>query len=203
MTNVALGFRVKSGWAATAVVSGPASSPTVLHTRHVDLCDSTVPESRQPFHAVNDAQCELELDQDRINKRLEVVRHVTAQSIGKLLSDCRASGSAPHRAGIVAGSLVDPSIIRSPHIRAHALEGQLFRTVVEDELRAHDLSCVVLAEKTAFKVASGAIGAREDALKGTLATLGRLVEGPWRTEEKLAALAALVAVSGEQRVRRE
>ncbi len=196
MANVALGFRVKSGWAATAVVSGLASSPTVLHTRRVDLCDSTVPESRQPFHAVDEAQCELELDQDRIQKRLEVVRHVTAQSLGKLLSDCRTNGWAPHRAGIVVGSLIDPSTIRSPHIRAHALEGHLFRTVVEDELRAHNLSCVVLAEKTAFKAASEAIHSREDALKRTLANLGR-VESPWRREEKLAALAAWVAVSAE------
>src|SRR2546426_6989057 len=143
MAKVALGFRVKSGWAAAAVVSGPASSPSVLHTRHIDLCDPTVPESRQPFHAVDEAQGELELDEDRIKKRLEVVRHVTAQSLGKLISDCRMNGWAPYRAGIVAGSLVDPVAIRSPHIRAHAMEGRLFRTVLEDELRAHHLACVV------------------------------------------------------------
>ena len=196
MAKVALGFRVKSGWAAAAVVSGPASSPSVLHTRHIDLCDPTVPESRQPFHAVDEAQGELELDEDRIKKRLEAVRHVAAQTLGKLISDCRTNEWVPRRAGIVAGSLVDPSIIRSPHIRAHAMEGHLFRTVVEDELRGHGLSCVVLAEKTALKAASEAIRSREDALKRTLANLGRQVEGPWRTEDKLAALAAWVAVSG-------
>jgi len=196
MANVALGFRVKSGWAAAAVVSGPASSPTLLHTRHVDLCDSAVPESRQPFHAVNEAQGELELDPDRIRKRLEVVRHVTTQSLGELFSDCRTNGCALQRAGMVTGSLIDPSTIRSPHIRAHAMEGHLFRTVVEDELRAHGLSCVVLTEKTVFSAASEAIHSREDALKQTLASLGRRVEGPWRMEEKLAALAAWVAVSG-------
>ena len=199
MANVALGFRVKSGWAAAAVVSGPASSPAVLHTRHIDLCDPTVPESRQPFHAVDEAQGELELDPDRIKKRLDVVRHVTAQSLGKLLSDCRTNEWVPNRAGIVAGSLVDPSSIRSPHIRAHAMEGHLFRTVVEDGLRAHGLSCVVLAEKTVLKAASEAIHSREDALKQTLANLGRSVEGSWRTEEKLAALAGWVAVSGGAR----
>ena len=58
------------------------------------------------------------------------------------------------------------------------------------------MSCVVLAEKTALKAASEAIRSREDALKRTLANLGRQVEGPWRTEEKLAALVAWVAVSG-------
>jgi len=197
MANVALGFRVKSGWAAAAVVSGPASSPTLLRTRHLDLCDPTVPESRQPFHAVDEAQGELELDGDRIKKRLEVVRRVTAQSIGKLLSECLANAWAPHCAGIVTGSLIDPSTIRSPHIRAHAMEGRLFRTVLEDELRAHHLACVVLPEKTAFKAAIDAIPSGEDALKRTLANLGRHAEGPWRAEEKLAVLAAWVAISAK------
>src|SRR5207247_10803401 len=113
MANVALGFRVKSGWAAAAVVSGPVSSPSVLHTRHVDLCDPTVPESRQPFHAVDEAQGGLALDEDRIKKRLEVVRHVTAQSLGKLISACRMHGGAPCRSGTSAGSRGDPAALLS------------------------------------------------------------------------------------------
>jgi hypothetical protein len=83
------------------------------------------------------------------------------------------------------------------------MEGRLFRTVVEETLRAHELACVVLGEKTAFAAASRAIHREEGALKQTLASLGRHVAGPWRSEEKLAALAAWVAFSGEQRVRRE
>src|SRR5207245_10578895 len=161
----------KSGWAAAAVVSGPASSPAVLHTRHIDLCDPTVPESRQPFHAVDEAQGELELDPDRIKKRLEVVRHVTAQSLGKLLSDCRTNGWAPQRAGIVAGSLVDPSTIRSPHIRAHALEGRLFRTVVDDAVQAHGLSSIVLGEKTAFGAGARQIKLDERTLRRPVGSL--------------------------------
>lgn len=195
MAKIAVGFRVKSGWAAAVVLSGPSSSPSVLLARRIELSDPAVPESRQPFHAVDEAQGELERNEDRIEKRLQVVRHVTRQSIEKLLADCLANGWTPGRAGIVTGSLVDPTTIHSPHIRAHALEGRLFRTVVEDALRAHDLSCVVLGEKTAFKAASQALHRDEDALERTLANLGHRVEGPWRSEEKLAALAAWVAVS--------
>src|SRR3989442_15993279 len=83
MAKVALGFRVKSGWAAAAVVSGPASSPTVLHTRHVDLCDSADPESRQPVEAGDGAEGGLEPDPERIKKRRDVGLHVMDQSILK------------------------------------------------------------------------------------------------------------------------
>ena len=197
MAKTAVGFRVKSGWAAAVVLSGPSSSPSVLHSRGIELSDPAVPESRQPFHAVDDAQGDLEPDEDRIQKRLEVVRHVAGRSVGKLLADCRTNGWAPHRAGIVTGSLIDPSIIRSPHIRAHAMEGRLFRTAVEDSLRDHELPCLVLGEKTAFAAASRAIHREEGDLKRTLASLGSHVAGPWRSEEKLAVLAAWAALSSE------
>ena len=198
MAKTAVGFRVKSGWAAAVVLSGPPSSPSLLHSRGIELSDPAVPESRQPFHGVDDAQGDLEPDEDRIQKRLEVVRHVAGRSVGKLLADCRTNGWVPHRAGIVTGSLVDPSAIRSPHIRAHAMEGRLFRTAVEEALRDHELPCLVLGEKTAFVTASEVIHSSEAILKRTLANLGRGVKGPWRGDEKLASLAAWVALSGRQ-----
>jgi len=195
MAKIAVGFRVKSGWAAAIVLSGPSSSPSVLHARQIELSDPSVPESRQPFHAVDDAQGDLEPDEAQVKKRVQVVRHVAEQSIGHLLTDCRANGWNPQRAGIVSGSLVEPSTIHAPHIRAHAMEGRLFRTVVEDAVQAHGLSCVVLGEKTAFGAAARQTNLDERTLKRTLVSLGRHVEGPWRAEEKLAALAAWVAVS--------
>jgi len=82
MARVAVGFRVKSGWAAAVVLSGPSSSPSVLHSRRIELSDPAVPESRQPFHAVDDAQGDLELDDGRINERARVVRRAAAMSIG-------------------------------------------------------------------------------------------------------------------------
>jgi len=195
MAKTALGFRVRSGWAAAVVLAGPPSAPSVLHVRRIELSDPGFPESRQPFHAVDDSQGDLEPDPNRIRKRTQVVRDATTRSTGQLMADCRANGWNPRRAGIVVGSLIDPSVIHSPHIRAHAREGQLFRTTVEDALRALDMRSSVLAEKTVFETASDLIHSGVPILKRTLANLGRGVSGPWRVDEKLAALGAWVAVS--------
>ena len=195
MAKHALGFRVKLGWATAVVLSGPASSPTVVHVRRIELSDPAVPDSRQPYHAVDDAEGDWEPDEARIAERVEIVRRVTGQSVGTLLKDCDARRWTPASAGIVTGSLIDPSSIHQPHIRAHAMEGRLFRTSVEDVLRTHGLRCVVLGQKTAFRTASEAIHSREDALKRRLTDLGRPIHGPWRADEKFAALAAWVALS--------
>src|SRR2546430_7001568 len=190
MAKTAVGFRVKSGWAAAVVLSGPSSSPSVLHSRGIELSDPAVPESRHPFHAVDDAQGDLETNEAQIKKRVQVVRHVAEQSIGGLLTDCRANGWNPQRAGIVAGSLVDPSTIHSPHIRAHAMEGRLFRTVVDNAVQAHGLSSIVLGEKTAFGAGARQINLDKRNLRRTLGRLGRHGDGLGRAGGKSARIPA-------------
>ena len=51
MTAIAIGFRVKSGYAVAVVVRGPASAPAIVARRVVELCDPAVAETRQPYHA--------------------------------------------------------------------------------------------------------------------------------------------------------
>jgi hypothetical protein len=49
--EAALGFTVKSGWAAVVLLGGPAGSPRVLEAGTVDLADPADPDARQPYHA--------------------------------------------------------------------------------------------------------------------------------------------------------
>ena len=50
MTAIALGFRVKSGFAIAVALRGPASSPSIVARRRVELSDPAAPETRQPYH---------------------------------------------------------------------------------------------------------------------------------------------------------
>src|ERR1043166_10119002 len=79
----ALGFRVKSGWAATVLLTGPIRSPQVCDVRRIELSDPRLPETRQPYHA---AMGKLETDTTKINQRVSVVRSVAQQSIATLLA---------------------------------------------------------------------------------------------------------------------
>src|SRR5438046_9127290 len=49
--TVALGFRIKSGWAAAVLLRGPVRSPRLCDSRVIDLSDMRFPETRQPYHA--------------------------------------------------------------------------------------------------------------------------------------------------------
>jgi hypothetical protein len=188
--TVALGFRIKSGWAAAVLLRGPVRSPRLCDSRVIDLSDTRFPETRQLYHA---AMGKLETDPGKIRARLRIVRRVARQSITRLLAEYQ--GFVIRRAALVIGSQIGPASIANPHIRAHALEGQLFRTTLDDALRAHRIHTVILIERDAYSKGSARLKKASSDVRRVTQNLGRSGEGPWRAEQKLAALAAWIALS--------
>lgn len=192
MNQSALGFRVKSGWAMAVLVSGPSSSPIVIDRRRVELADTAVPESTQPFHAG------LDLPKPEATKTVgrlvKCVERFSARQLAKLIKDYRAAGNRIAGGGIVAGSTIDPNTIKNDHIRAHAEEGRLFRRVIEHGMKVAGLKVSVTAERDLFSKAVKTLGITEGKLKTELTAMGKRVEGSWRSEEKAAALAAWMAL---------
>ena len=189
--RVAIGFRVKSGRAIVVVLTGPPDSPRVLARREIKLCDPNVPESIQPYHAA------LEMPGQKATKEIErlvkVVRRATSASIGELIKEWRGAGHEIRGAGLVVGSLIDPATIKNDHIRAHALEGQLFRVSVQEALHSNELTSDAIPERDVYSKAAAALARSEDDLKRVVVEFGRAVGGPWRADEKTAALAAWMA----------
>jgi len=190
--QAAVGFRVKSGFAIAVLLAGPVESPEVLDRRVVDLSDRDVPESRQPYHA---RMGQLETDEAKVQRRRKVIVQAAQRSVPELIKEYRDAGRKIRGAGLVVGSEIDPAKITNPHIRAHALEGLLFRTVLGEALQSCGLSFVVVTERNIYKDASTTLGQSEADLKRELATLGRDRAGPWRADEKTACLAAWLALA--------
>jgi hypothetical protein len=194
-TPGALGFRVKSGWAMAVLLTGPVDAPTLVRCQAVLLSDPEIPQSKQPCHAA------LELPQKEgkaLTKKLRrVVAAAAKKSIRELLEQASAVRYEVVGAGLVVGSLVDPATLHNEHIRAHGLEGQMFRTVLEDALREQEIPHKVLLEKNAYVTASAILGKSPAGAKKMTADLGESHNGSWRAEEKLAALAAWVALCGK------
>jgi hypothetical protein len=190
--TAALGFRVKSGWAAVVLLTRPSAALQLSDVSRVELSDPQLPETRQPYHV---AIGKLETDLEKLNRREQLVRRITQEFLGNLLVGYRQKGYAISRAGIVVGSQLDPACIANPHIRAHALEGRLFRSVVEETLRDHEICADVLLERDAYVRIATRLRESIDDVKWTIQNLARSANPrPWRAEQKLATLAALFAL---------
>lgn len=191
-SNAAVGFRVKSGWATAVLLVGPIKAPQALFRRIVVLSDPDVPETQQPYHA---AMGLLEMDEATIRSRTAIIKRVAVLSMKATLDDFATAGHRIPRAGLVVGSFTEPQSISNPHIRAHALEGLLFRSVLAEALVAHGLMCSVVVERDAYTKAATTLARPEDDVKRAVSALGRSLGGRWRAEEKLAALVAWMNLS--------
>jgi len=196
--SAALGFRVKSGWAVVVLLGHAVESPKLCDTQVINLSDPRVPDTRQPYHA---SFGQLEADAKKINRRTDIVHRITKQSVTDLLSDYRSKDCSITHASLVVGSQLDPETIANLHIRAHALEGQLFRSALEQALNARKIRTAILLERDAYEIASTQLKRSLADVRRTIQNLGRFTDGPWRAEQKLAALAAWFALCQEPRPR--
>jgi hypothetical protein len=193
-TPAALGFRVKSGWAMAVLLAYADNFPTLIQCAPALLSDPQFPATKQPYHAA------LELPPKEakatVQKLVKLVSAAAKRSAKDLLEQAEEAGYQVRGAAMVVGSLVDPASLHNEHIRAHGLEGQLFRTVLADAFEARDIRCSVFLEKEAYACAAEELNTTEETARRTVARIGESHEGSWRAEEKLAALAAWIALAG-------
>jgi hypothetical protein len=182
-----LGFRVKSGRAVFVLIEGSIRTPRLRQSDVINLSDPRNPNTRQPYHA---AMGKLETNATTPKRRVERARRATERSVADLIQRCADDGCTIHRAALVVGSVIDPESIANPHIRAHALEGRLFRTVLEDDLRSRGIQCAIFTERDVYPTASNLLGESPIQIRKTIAELGRSASAPWRADQKVAAVAA-------------
>jgi hypothetical protein len=180
----AIGLRIKSGFAIAAIVSRSAGGLALETVCKVALSSDDLPQSRFPYHPT----IELPAKQGAAlsDKAVREVRRTAAKEMRRLLEE----HAGIRRAAVVVGSIIDPDSLGNPHVRVHALEGKLFREVVAEALDERGIECGVLVERDAYTKVAKDTAASEDRLRTDIAALGHGRIKPWRSEEKLATLAA-------------
>jgi hypothetical protein len=167
------GFRVKSGYAIAVFVDGTRSRPIAIARAVVELHPPGAPETKQPHHDGFGTEMD---DRREIARRTRTIEQCARKNVAALCGRYRLT-----QAALVVGSMLDPASIGNPHIRAHAYEGRLFRTVLADALRENGVTCDVVVDAALPRTA---------AVANVMAALGRTLGRPWRSDEKAAATAA-------------
>jgi hypothetical protein len=147
----------------------------------------------QPYHevmnrpwaqaviAVRDAERSIEANAKRTLE--SALQNLRTQSLDLR---CVAVVGAPDRNLVAIGS---------PHIRAHAAEGVLFRHIWQVAAEAVGVPCFAFSEKRFESFASARLERPIDAIRAQLAEFGAALGRPWRVDEKSAATAAWLALA--------
>src|SRR5262249_2368637 len=107
--------------------------------------------ARQPYH---NGRGRARQSGEELTALLRSVRHYGERAVLKTIRDYERAGHSPIALGIVVGSLIDPRRIGNDHIRIHALEGQLFRGIVEASARRAGVPYSIWRERDLYGAAS-------------------------------------------------
>jgi hypothetical protein len=182
-----IGLRVKSGWATAILLTGPIEAPVVRDAAVIELSDPVVPASKQPYHA---GMGVARKEGPALDRLLASINAYSQRSLAALLNRYGTISHSLSEAALVVGSNCDPSTITNPHIRVHAAEGRLFRTVVEQALTRSGIPSSIFVERMLLAHAAQVLRRSPAQLKEAVARLRPVAAERWRVEEKVAALAA-------------
>ena len=84
--------------------------------------------------------------------------------------------------------------IRAVHFRMHKAEGALFRDALAQAAASCGVKLVGLLEKVLESRAEAALATSMSRMSDLLAKLGKSVGPPWGKDQKVAALAAMIAL---------
>ena len=198
---VALGLRVHSGWTAAVAVAGTPIKPIVLHRHRIETVDGQLAGARQPYHAAKALSCEAAAE-TLIRQCRENSTMLAIQGMDALLNHVRENGLTVVATAILIGSGRPlpplPGILRS-HALIHTAEGEFFREVLIAASEHCSLDVTKVNERSIWDTAAGVFGRPVAELQRRLGQLGNMVGPPWRQDEKLASLAAWIALSGLKR----
>jgi hypothetical protein len=190
MIEAAIGLRSHTGW-ATLVVIGRAPS-ALLDRRRLELLAPDVPG--QLYHDA--AEREFGDAAEFVARTIAAVDALAAKALRKVLDEQRARGRNVIACGLSGTQRATPPLAATlaSHARIHAAEGDLFRNALTAAAELAGLPLVTVPEKDVAAATAHALGITPSSLQRHVAEIGHIAGAPWRSDQKLATMAAMLAL---------
>jgi hypothetical protein len=187
-----IGLRAKTARAIAVVLGGPARAPQPIHRAELILSSPRIQTTAQPYHEVMDLPWEHA--QVAVQKAAIAIENLARDALAGLLRDVEARGFSVLCVAIVGAPERRLETIGNPHIRAHAAEGVLYRHALEVAASGNSLPSRVFPEQGLLELPDFELGLTVSKIASCLAKLGTGFGRPWRADEKMAAIAAWMAL---------
>ena len=194
--QAALGFRLHTGWAAVVAAAARPNQIEILTRRRIELlpADGSIP--RFVYHEA--AELEAKESAALIKRATAGSRQAARAAVTEIIEWLKRMDIAVGEAGIPGGSTVVPQSlakILGSHPLIHAAEGALFHSAVTGACEAAGLKAVTVREREVLSRAAAARGIAEPRFRRSLDDLRKTIGPPWTADQKIAAAAALLALS--------
>jgi len=192
----ALGCRAHTGWAALVVVAGGVARPEVVFRGRAELGDPAGRVRRNVYQAARG------LETAEAAARVEAAERIAAEqaaaALDRTVRDAAEEGDVVRSCALVVGMFPAGARLESilaSHALAHAAEGRLYQGALLQSAESYGLEAIAIPKRSIWEQGESALGVAQDELRHWIDQLRREVGPPWAQDQKLAALAAWIALA--------
>jgi hypothetical protein len=200
----ALGCRAHTGWAAFVVVAGGVARPEVIFRERAELGDPAGRVRRNVYHAARELEPAAAAALVEAAERIAAER--AAAALERTLRAAMDERAVVHSCAVVVGGTFPGGArlekIVASHALAHAAEGRLYQGALLRSAESRGLDAVAIPKRSIWDEGESALGVPREELRDWIDQLRREVGPPWAQDQKLAALAAWIALARSPRLER-
>jgi hypothetical protein len=192
MGRAAISFKPRTGRAVLVVLADDTREQRVFERLEIPLLP---PGEFAPYHAAEGL--EPEAARKYVKGAVARAQRMAKSAVQDAGERCVAAGHEVCGCAVLVGSGLPnwtTDEILAVHVRMHQAEGEMFRDILVEAVRACELELTTLPDKTAIESAAKKLGVTRTRLDAQLAALGKTAGPPWGKYQKEAAAAALVVL---------
>jgi hypothetical protein len=177
------------------VVAGGVARPEVVFRGRAELGDPAGRVRRNVYHAAR--ALELAAAADLVEAAERIAAEQAAAALERTVRDAADEGAVVRSCAVVVGTFPRGARLESilaSHALAHAAEGRLYQGALLQGAESRGLDAIAIPKRSIWEQGEAALGLAQDELRQWIDQLRREVGPPWAQDQKLAALAAWIAL---------
>ena len=178
------------------VVAGGVAQPEVVFRGRGELGDPSGTVRRNVYHAARRLEPAAAADLVEAGEQIAAIQ--ARAVLERALREAGDAGAAVRSCAVVVGTHTgEPRFesILASHALVHAAEGRLYQRALLQSAASRGLETVPIPKRSLWEEGEAALGIAEDELRHRIDELRRQVGPPWAEDQKLAALAAWIALA--------
>jgi len=178
------------------VVAGGVARPEVVFRGRAELGDPAGRVKRNVYQASR--ALEPAAAADRVEAAERIAADQAAAALERTVRDATDEGAVVRSCAVVVGTFPSGARLESilaSHALAHAAEGRLYQHALLQGAESRGLDAVAIPKRSIWEEGEATFGVAQDELRHWIDQLRREVGPPWAEDQKLAALAAWIALA--------
>jgi hypothetical protein len=192
MGRAAFAFKPRTGRAVRVTLAAHAGEVRVVERSEVALLP---PGEMAPYHAAEGLAPEAA--DKHVKDAITRARRLAEAAVRDARTQCVEAGHELVGCAVLVGTGMPAwttDQILAVHVRMHKAEGEMFRDILVEAIRACGIEPLTLPAKSALDAAAKELRITRGTLDARLATMGKSAGPPWAQYQKEAAAAALAVI---------